>query len=106
MKELTSFREDYDSFQGLNAEILAISVDDLESHRRFSEKLGGIPFPMLSDTEGEVIRMYGVAKEEGTGARRSVFILDTEGRIVHANTNYSVSDPMHYKVVLDTLRKA
>jgi peroxiredoxin len=61
---------------------------------------------MLSDEDGKVIRLYGVAKEEGTGAKRSVFVLDTAGRIVHVNPKYEVSNPMHYKAVLDALRQA
>lgn len=63
-----------------------------------------MPFPILSDETGEVIRLYGVSKPEGNGARRSVFVLDKEQRILHANTEYSVSNPMHYKAILDALR--
>jgi peroxiredoxin Q/BCP len=103
-KELASFTEDYSIFQELGAEILAISADSLESHRRFAEKLGGVPFPMLSDEEGDVIRLYGVSKPEGKGARRSVFVVDKEQRILLSNTEYSVSNPMHYKAILDALR--
>lgn len=85
--------------------MLAISADSIESHRRFAEKLGGVPFPMLSDEDSRVIRMYGVAKEEGTGARRSIFVLDRDRRILHANTRYSVSDPGHYQAIFEVLRK-
>ncbi len=89
----------------MGAEILAISADSLESHRKFAEKLGGVEFPMLSDPEGRVIRLYGVGQEEGPGAKRSVFVLDTSGRIVYANPRYDVSNPMHYKAILDALKK-
>ncbi len=102
---MTSFKEDYRKFQELGAEILAISADSLDSHRKFAEKLGGVRFPMLSDTEGRVIQMYGVGKETGPGARRSIFVLDREGRVVHANTQYSVSDYKQYDAILQALRK-
>ena len=102
---MTSFREDYSTFQQLNAEILAISNDSLESHQFFSDVLGGVPFPMLSDVEMKVIKLYGVAKEEGTGAKRSIFVLDMSGVIVYVNPKYEVSNPMHYKAVLDALKK-
>ena len=59
---------------------------------------------MLSDPEGKVIHLYGVAKEEGTGAKRSIFVLDASGRIVYVNPKYEVSNPMHYKAILDALR--
>jgi len=89
----------------LGAEILAISADSLDSHRKFAERLGGVPFPMLSDEEGRVIRLYGVGKPEGKGARRSIFVVDRDGRILHANTRYSVSEPKHYQAILDALRE-
>ncbi len=100
---MTSFREDYATFQQLGAEILAISADSLESHRRFAEKLGGVPFPMLSDVEGRVIRQYGVAKPEGNGAQRSIFVLDLDGRVLLSNPKYSVSDPKQYEAILEAL---
>ncbi len=65
-----------------------------------------MPFPLLSDEDGKVIRLYGVAKEEGTGAKRSIFVLDTAGQIVHANPKYEVSNPGHYVALLEALRKA
>ena len=89
----------------MGAEIIAISADSLESHRQFAGVLGGVPFPMLSDTTGEVIRLYGVAKDQGPGAKRSVFVLDRDGRIIHANTEYSVSTPEHYEAILEVLKK-
>lgn len=61
---------------------------------------------MLSDQDGKVIRLYGVMKEDGAGAKRSVFVLDTTGKIVHVNAKYDVSIPMHYKEILDALRAA
>ncbi len=66
--------------------------------------LGGIPFPMLSDTSGEVIRMYGVAKGAGPGAKRSVFVLDRNGRITYENTQFSANQPAHYQAVLQALQ--
>lgn len=89
----------------LGAEILAISADSLESHKRFDERLGGVPFPMLSDEELRVIDLYGVAKEERTGPRRSIFVVDTDGRLLYVNPRYDVSSPAQYKEILDALRK-
>jgi peroxiredoxin len=77
----------------------------MESHREFAGVLGGVPFPMLSDAAGEVIRLYGVSKDAGPGARRSVFVLDRDGRIVYVNTEFSASEPKHYEAVLEALRQ-
>ena len=103
---MTSFKEDYHTFQALNAEILAISVDSLESHRAFAERLGGIPFPMLSDEDMRVIRMYDVVHDEGIKARRSVFVLNRDGVITYANTHYSVRDLVDYEALMDALQEA
>ncbi len=59
---------------------------------------------MLSDRDLAVIKLYGVLNDKGTGPRRSVFVLDQELRILHANTQYSVSNPMHYKEIIEALR--
>ncbi len=83
--------------------MLAISADSLESHQKFAEKLGGVPFPMLSDQDLKVIKLYGVLNDKGTGARRSVFVLAENLRILHANANYSLSNPMHYQEIFDAL---
>ncbi len=60
---------------------------------------------MLSDPEGRAIRLYGVSKPEGNGARRSVFVLDRDGTILLANTQYSVSDPKQYEAIFEALRR-
>ncbi len=59
---------------------------------------------MLSDVDLRVIDLYGVAKPERTGPRRSVFVLDRDGRLIHVNTAYQVSNPDHYEAILDALR--
>ena len=61
---------------------------------------------MLSDVEGRVISLYGVSKPEGKSAKRSIFVLDRNGRIVHANTAYSVSEPKHYEAIFEALRQS
>lgn len=87
----------------MGAEILAISADDLVSHQGFSIRLGGIPFPMLSDQERKVIQLYGVAKEEGHGIRRSVFVLDREGKIVFVNREFGANNFRHYEEIYEAL---
>jgi peroxiredoxin len=81
-------------------------VDSLESHRQFAERLGGIPFPMLSDEEMRVIRMYGVVHDEGIKARRSVFVLNKDGVITYTNTHYNVHDLTDYEALMDALQEA
>ncbi len=84
---------------------MAISNDPLESHFRFAEKLGGLPYPLLSDEKNEVLGAYGVLNDTQTAARRSIFIVDREGTIGYVNPAYDVRRPDHFVAVFDELRR-
>ena len=53
----------------------------MHSHRAFAESLGGITFPLLADfhPKGEVVKSYGLWREERGSGRRAVVIVDPEG---------------------------
>ena len=103
MSELASLREAYPRIAALGAEVIGISADSLRSHESFAEKLGGLPFPLVSDRELAAIEAYGVVNDRGTGARRALFVIDREGEIVRANPSYKVSNPDHLAAALATL---
>ncbi len=77
----------YPAFQELGAEVLAVSVDGVDSHQRWQEQelsqmvKGGAVFPMLSDPEGEIGTLYGVYHKEQGVHRRGHFLIDPDGRI-------------------------
>lgn len=79
-------RDNWPSFQNLDAVLFGVSVDSLESHRAFIDKLG-LPFPLLSDEDGKIVRDYGVWVEKNfagkvsMGTERSTFVIDEQGRI-------------------------
>ena len=83
-KELCTLQDGFTEFEELGVKVLAISIDSIFSHHAWAEKLD-ITFPLLSDFNREVIRLYGVIHEEILGlkgiAKRSVFILDREGTV-------------------------
>ncbi len=85
-KEACSFRDNLDSFEDLDTVILGVSLDDLDSHGKFRSKYG-LTFPLLSDTDAEVSKAYGVYRKkklygrEFWGIVRSTFIIDKEGII-------------------------
>ncbi len=68
-------------------EILQISADTVPSLKAWSEQLGGIPFPLLSDywPHGGVGKAYGVFNEERGMNSRSVFLVDAGGIIRHSH---------------------
>lgn len=77
------FRDDIFAFREANAQVLGISLDDVESHKAFSEKYS-LPFPLLADTDGSVADRYGVKTRMFgmTVAKRQTFIVGPDGRIV------------------------
>ena len=78
-------RDSWSSLQGL-AKVLGVSVDSTKSHGKFIEKFQ-LPFPLLSDSEKEVVNAYGVWVEKSMygkkymGTERSTFVIDGAGRI-------------------------
>lgn len=62
--------------------MLGISVDDIETQKRFKEELV-LPFELLSDSNRELARACGVLNVIGTRAQRKTFIIDPEGRIAY-----------------------
>ncbi|MGC4028751.1 MAG: peroxiredoxin [Steroidobacteraceae bacterium] len=95
------FRDNIFAFRRAGAQILGISVDDVESHRKFAEN-HGLPFPLLADSSHETTQRYGVLNQSGPAARaaRETFLVDPNGKIVR---HYVVGrDDLegHSKVVL------
>lgn len=77
-KEACGFRNEYSEFKKFNAEVVGISSDSGSSHSRFSAKFA-LPFPLLSDSDGLVAKLYGVKKTFGIFAGRASFVIDAAG---------------------------
>jgi peroxiredoxin Q/BCP len=102
--EACEFRDDIFAFKDLNAQILGVSLDDVESHKAFAEEYG-LPFPLLADVEGDVATAYGVkTRMMGmTVAKRQTFIVGPDGTI--AKHYEKVTPAEHSKQVLADLKE-
>lgn len=80
--EACEFRDNIMAFRDLDAQILGVSLDDVESHKAFAEHYS-LPFPLLADTEGEISTAYGVKTRKFgmTFAKRQTFIIGPDGNI-------------------------
>ena len=80
--EACEFRDNIFEFRKINVQILGVSFDDVESHRKFAEN-HDLPFPLLADTEGVTAEAYGVkTKMLGmTVAKRQTFLIDPAGNL-------------------------
>ncbi len=79
-KEACSFRDNLQSIRGTSAEIVGVSLDSVESHKRFATKYG-LPFPLVSDKEKRIAAAYGVLRDIRTSTNRVTFLIDKNGRI-------------------------
>ena len=82
-KQLNSYNHDLAEFTGVEAQILAISPQDVTSHEKFRAK-HGFEFPLLADTDKTVGALYGTLGPIGF-YRRSVFVVDGAGVIRYAH---------------------
>jgi peroxiredoxin Q/BCP len=82
-KQLNSYNDDLAQFQALNARVVAISAQSVESHKRFAGK-HGFKFPLLADTDKSVAAAYGTLGPLGF-PRRSVFVIDSSGVVRYAH---------------------
>ena len=80
--EACRFRDSYESFKDLGAEVIGISSDSQDSHRDFSQRYH-LPFILLSDADGSVRKAYEVKKTLGLFAGRVSFVIDKKGIIRH-----------------------
>jgi peroxiredoxin Q/BCP len=84
--EADEFSKEYKKFQKHGIEIIGISKDDVESHKKFVDKMN-IPYVLLSDPEAEVCKKFGVwgkkqfMGKEYMGIQRSTFLVDEKGKI-------------------------
>jgi thioredoxin-dependent peroxiredoxin len=81
--QLRSYDDDLAEFERLDAVVLGISPQSVESHERFAEK-HGFRFPLLADADRAVGEAYGVVGPVGF-YRRSVFVVDGSGVIRYAH---------------------
>lgn len=82
-KQLNTYNDDLDQFADMDAQVLGISAQDVESHDAFAGK-HGFGFPLLADTDKAVAALYGTLGPIGF-PRRSVFIVDRDGTIRYAH---------------------
>ncbi len=82
-RQLNSYNDDLSQFSAMNAQVLAISSQSVESHDKFSAK-HGFQFPLLADVDKTVAAAYGTLGPLGF-PRRSVFVVDRTGIVRYAH---------------------
>ena len=107
--EAKDFSKLYKEFKKLNCEIVGISKDSIESHRKFISKFK-IPFHLLSDEKIIALKKYGAWGEKSMygkkfmGIKRTTVLISPKGKIIKIWNNVKVKE--HAKEVLSCLKES
>lgn len=90
--EIIAFDRELAKFRDKNAEIIGVSVDSRYTHHAWRQTprekggIGEIGYPLVSDLDKTVSRLFGVLNEESV-ALRGLFLIDREGVVRHELVN-------------------
>jgi peroxiredoxin Q/BCP len=99
--EAQAFRESYQTFYDSDTEVIGVSSDSVETHKRFSQHCG-LPFNILSDAMKQVRESYGVSSALGFSARVT-FVIDKDGIVRHVYSS-QLRPNQHIKEALQALK--
>ena len=98
--EARGFTEHYPDFQKAGVAVVGVSVDSVESQKKFVDKCS-IPFPLVADHDKSIAKQYGVLGFLGV-AKRVTFYLDSNGRV--AEVHEGLTPGPHVQRALERLK--
>lgn len=101
--EACSFRDAYEQFKELGAEVIGISSDSVESHKKFAQK-NHLSFSLLADTSGMARRAFGVPSSAMVMPGRVTYVVDKEGVVCYM-FNSMMDGPKHAAEAMNMVRK-
>ena len=81
VKEAQAFRNDSDVFKERNAEVIGISAQSVESHKKFATHYN-LEYILVSDSDNQIRKLYGVSATLGVPGRVT-YVIDTKGIVKH-----------------------
>ena len=103
-KEVCTLRDTFAELGKLNATVLAISGDYVFSHHEWA-KFHKLPFPLLSDHDHKIARLYGSYNEAAGFNNRTVFLIDKDGVVRYSNLAFKAGDANDYNKLKEELAK-
>jgi thioredoxin-dependent peroxiredoxin len=104
--ESCNLRDNYDDLMGKGFKIVGVSADPVQKQKKFAEKYN-LPFPLIADTEKEVLKAYGAWGEKKMygkayeGIIRKTFVIDENGMIERVIDNVKTKD--HAAQILEAM---
>jgi len=86
------YRDNAAKFNAANAAVFGVSVDSTWANKAFREQVG-VEFPILSDTKKDYVRQLGILDEGSGFARRTTFVIDSNGILQHIDQGSDAMDP-------------
>ena len=99
-KEACGFRDRMGDLQNDNVEVIGVSFDSAESHKKFIADYK-LNFRLLSDPDGKIVDAYGVQVAGKKMARRVSFLIGLDGKIVHVTD--SGNPDLHFNEMKDAI---
>ena len=81
-KEACGFRDRMGELQTNNVEVIGVSHDSVESHKKFAEEYK-LNFALVADPDGKIIAAYDAKMPTASMSRRVSFLIGLDGKIVH-----------------------
>jgi peroxiredoxin Q/BCP len=101
-QQACSFRDSYQEFKDLGAEVIGISSDTIQSHIRFKSKFN-LPFILLSDHDKKLRKLFGVENDFLIIPGRQTFVIDKNGFVIMVFN--SMSGTIHIEKALKALKQ-
>jgi peroxiredoxin len=107
--QLCTMRDNFSYYEGINAQVLGISVDSPFTLGKFKAEQN-YQFPLLSDFNKETSKAYGAFYEDFVlglkgVSKRSAFVIDEEGKIIYAEVLEDAGNLPDFKAINDLLSK-
>ncbi|SER39343.1 redoxin domain-containing protein [Pedobacter rhizosphaerae] len=107
-EQLCTMRDNFSYYEGINAQVIGISVDSPFSLAKFKEAQS-YQFPLLSDFNKEVSKSYGAFYDEFVFglkgiSKRAAFVIDEAGKIVYAEILEDAKELPDFKAINDVLK--
>ena len=104
-RQLVELQKDYQSIKDLQAEVLAVSTDNLTRAGYVVDRLG-LEFPIMYNPQADMVKEYGVFNLLNDGlATPSTFVIDTQGKIRWKYIGVNISDRPSTRSIIRQLKK-
>jgi len=101
---MPAYEDQISEFEGLDAQVLGVSTDNVPSNEAWAKSMGGLSYPLMSDfyPQGQVALKYGILRDGGV-TERAIFIVDRGGIIRYIDI-HDINQQPENGVLLDVLK--